>query len=739
MNGCRMLMGFVADWSDDALTLAITAGVYAGLLAIVVLVINVAFRRWLSARQMGLLWGIVLLRLLIPVAPSSSFSLEKFARSVRFESIAADEVSDNLDSVPAANAADSPSLASTAEAATSGAISEPQGPRAFDPSIVLERCLTLLPSAWLGGGILYLVATAILYGRLCRRLARIPVCDDQRYRPLWEACCRECKERRTIPVLLFDGVAQPAVSGLFRPRLLLPTAVADLSDQQLRMIMLHELAHVRRWHLAANWLLVVIRAVHWWNPIFWLAASRFQALREQSCDAFAIRRMGAETVRGFSELLLTLAGRQQSAPRWRVRLPASILGFLSSFFRTRAVRNRIKALRSAGVTRGRRQVAGVAALFVLVAYSGLTEASAPTLPTEPVLDWFSRAGNGVAWGSPITPTVVGPNVIRTYEVGKALQRIAADLRAADRAPAELKSQAIFVLQCSTGHYQEATKDPRWPQSVTLAGTKLTVKAPLGAQEEFAKNLSAWEQGGLSQICVGVRFVTLERDIASMAGISWDDLEAFSADREEDMPAEIGTGRPVVRAKVFVDDYVPISVAKLNARQATALEKVVHRDRRASSFYGPKVTLFNGQKGAIFNGAERSFVVGVENDGSGLSRPKIARVNEGVKISFRAIRRGDGKKAQLSGRVALCEIGDVRTASTPLRGKLTTIQVPRVKRCSLDLSSELQEGESLLIAYLPTYEQKRFRYLLLTVHGIWSPRELETQFMQRDRARPGGKT
>ena len=66
---------WVTELSDgivDWLELAIEAGSYAGLLAIVVLCINLLFRRWLTAGQMGLLWGLVLLRLVVPAGPGSA-------------------------------------------------------------------------------------------------------------------------------------------------------------------------------------------------------------------------------------------------------------------------------------------------------------------------------------------------------------------------------------------------------------------------------------------------------------------------------------------------------------------------------------------------------------------------------------------------------------------------------------------------------------------------------------------
>ncbi|WP_152097792.1 hypothetical protein [Lacipirellula parvula] len=59
--------------------LAAQATLPAALLAAVVLTINLACRRWLTAGQLAFLWALVLLRLVIPSAPGSSWSLQRFA------------------------------------------------------------------------------------------------------------------------------------------------------------------------------------------------------------------------------------------------------------------------------------------------------------------------------------------------------------------------------------------------------------------------------------------------------------------------------------------------------------------------------------------------------------------------------------------------------------------------------------------------------------------------------------
>ena len=94
MNGFMHLIANGWEWTAEGLMLAVCAAAWAGLLAIVVLVMNVLFRRWLSACQWGCLWGLVLLRLLIPIAPSAPSSFQNLIPSAPTESTSRTEWAD---------------------------------------------------------------------------------------------------------------------------------------------------------------------------------------------------------------------------------------------------------------------------------------------------------------------------------------------------------------------------------------------------------------------------------------------------------------------------------------------------------------------------------------------------------------------------------------------------------------------------------------------------------------------
>jgi hypothetical protein len=89
--------------------------------------------------------------------------------------------------------------------------------------------------------------------------------------------------------------------------LLLPaSAAALLTHAQLRCVILHELCHLRRRDVWLNWLTTVLQILHWFNPLVWVASSRFRADRELACDALALGHLGQGETREYGQTILRL-------------------------------------------------------------------------------------------------------------------------------------------------------------------------------------------------------------------------------------------------------------------------------------------------------------------------------------------------------------------------------------------------------------------------------------------------
>src|SRR5262249_23767965 len=117
--------------------------------------------------------------------------------------------------------------------------------------------------------------------RLQRRSHRV---NDPEWRELLAELCTSLGVKRRVTLLISGRTAMPMTWGAFRPALLLPAEAADWSAERRRVVLLHELAHIKRWDWFTQMLAQVACALHWFNPLIWYAARRMRLEREQACD-----------------------------------------------------------------------------------------------------------------------------------------------------------------------------------------------------------------------------------------------------------------------------------------------------------------------------------------------------------------------------------------------------------------------------------------------------------------------
>jgi beta-lactamase regulating signal transducer with metallopeptidase domain/protocatechuate 3,4-dioxygenase beta subunit len=139
-----------------------------------------------------------------------------------------------------------------------------------------------------------------------RLRAASPV-DESRLAVDFRELCARAGVSRTVRLVESDRVMAPAVWGLLRPTIILPRGIASsLTAKQLRWVLLHELAHVRRRDL----LVIVVQRfaaiLNFYNPAVWIANRIANRLREYACDDFAIllsEGSGVESGEAFVQVL----------------------------------------------------------------------------------------------------------------------------------------------------------------------------------------------------------------------------------------------------------------------------------------------------------------------------------------------------------------------------------------------------------------------------------------------------
>lgn len=145
-------------------------------------------------------------------------------------------------------------------------------------------------------------------------------------------------------ILVSPSISRPYVSGLFRPIIYLPDI--DLPEEQWRIILRHEVQHIRSHDEWKKLFFLAIQAFFWWNPLAHISRAEIDTLIELECDAKVIAGMSAEEVDAYLEMLKSL---KQQARELSVPVSASAL-----VWDQKQLLVRFEALQDAGFTRKRR-------------------------------------------------------------------------------------------------------------------------------------------------------------------------------------------------------------------------------------------------------------------------------------------------------------------------------------------------------------------------------------------------
>ncbi|HET7231303.1 MAG TPA: M56 family metallopeptidase [Longimicrobium sp.] len=177
----------------------------------------------------------------------------------------------------------------------------------FDGSawrVEVERFLPWLVAAWLAG--VALLSTRLLgaWTRV-RRLLRVGTAPaPEPVRRLVRRLARELGVAWPVEVLTSAAVHVPTVVGWIRPVILLPlSALTGIAPRYLELLLLHELAHVRRHDYLVNLLQAAAETLLFHHPAVWYVGRRIRAEREHCCDDVAAR---FGTVREYIAALATM-------------------------------------------------------------------------------------------------------------------------------------------------------------------------------------------------------------------------------------------------------------------------------------------------------------------------------------------------------------------------------------------------------------------------------------------------
>ena len=226
-----------------------------------------------------------------------------------------------------------------------------------------------------------------------RRWGRERLSTDAPLLELLEDCKAAAGITAPIGLVVTDAVDAPVILGWLRPRILLPAGLAaSLSREQLRGVLLHELAHFRAGDVPVNWVFTVVCAVHWFNPAAHLAFRGWTRFCEEAADEEAVRWLGEPSGLAYGETLLHILRKTCGQPA-----PFAALAIVES---TRQLRNRLTMIKHYPSKSPRPLLTAAVLLLVVVGvflrptHAGDTSSDPRAVATGTMKPWLEEIDNG---------------------------------------------------------------------------------------------------------------------------------------------------------------------------------------------------------------------------------------------------------------------------------------------------------------------------------------------------------
>lgn len=268
------------------------------LLILVIVILRTLFVNKLPKKTFMVLWGIVLLRLMVPFSipsPLSVYSLmeqNKNAGPLVGENIAASDIEAADEIVEKDISQLIPVELSQPILTGTEGISHTEGGMEFSAELLVWGI-----GAW-GLGIFF----AVSYLR-CKREFKMSLPVANAYAAKW---LKEHPLKRTLEIRQSDRISAPLTYGFFHPVILMPKKT-DWEDQKgLQYVLLHEYVHIRRFDGVLKLLGTAVLCIHWFNPMVWVMYILFNRDMELSCDETVVRKFGEESRSSYACMLISM-------------------------------------------------------------------------------------------------------------------------------------------------------------------------------------------------------------------------------------------------------------------------------------------------------------------------------------------------------------------------------------------------------------------------------------------------
>ena len=161
---------------------------------------------------------------------------------------------------------------------------------------IKKNVLNVMSYMWLAGVLLFAMIKLFGYGKFIVKMKKESYKTD--------SDCTLGYTKRQVEVRRSESLNSPLLFGIFKPSLILPDR--ELTNEQLRNILSHEMTHLKRGDILYKWFVEIVKCVHWFNPCIYWVSKRINEECEISCDLKATQNMDKIAQNSYMDTILSL-------------------------------------------------------------------------------------------------------------------------------------------------------------------------------------------------------------------------------------------------------------------------------------------------------------------------------------------------------------------------------------------------------------------------------------------------
>lgn len=284
-------------------------GVYSGILFIGIMILKKAFKTKMSPFLHYMIWGLFLLRLIVPVTLEAPVHL--FTYTAQALPTAQNDSIVNIDHSVALQSSSDISTSQTAvddhTELNSAAVQTPQNTAPVSHPARLSATQIVL-AVWLGGALVCFIYISVIACLLMHRVKRLAAPASAYLLRLLEEVKAELGIKAKLKLVCQYDYGSPA---LLSPRTLLihMDTLALLDDEGIRNCLRHECMHFKHGDHGVNLILTLLNCVYWFNPFVWMACYEMRKDLEVFCDSAVVKRMTPAARHDYAVLILDLSAQ----------------------------------------------------------------------------------------------------------------------------------------------------------------------------------------------------------------------------------------------------------------------------------------------------------------------------------------------------------------------------------------------------------------------------------------------